>query len=57
MSYSDLTSILLILLLLVGLVQLLGWIFVRLRHPKVITEILTGSDGTRKRGLLRDRFL
>lgn len=42
MSNSDLTSILLLLLLLVGLAQLLGWVFVRLRQPKVIGEILAG---------------
>jgi Kef-type K+ transport system membrane component KefB len=41
-SNSDLTSILLILLLLVGLAQLLGWVFVRLRQPKVVGEILAG---------------
>ena len=42
MSNSDLTSILLILLLLVGLAQFLGWVFVKLRQPKVIGEILAG---------------
>lgn len=42
MSNSDLTSILLLLLLLVGLAQILGWIFVQLRQPKVIGEILAG---------------
>ncbi len=42
MSNSDLTSILLVLLLLVGLAQLLGYVFVRLRQPKVIGEILAG---------------
>jgi len=42
MSNSDLTSILLILLLLVGLAQLLGWLFTRLHQPKVIGEILAG---------------
>src|ERR1700745_3804201 len=42
MSNSDLTSILFILLLLLGLAQLLGWIFVKLRQPKVIGEILAG---------------
>jgi len=39
-SNSDLTSILFILLLLVGLAQLLGYLFVRLRQPKVVGEIL-----------------
>lgn len=42
MANSDLTSVLLILLLLVGLAQLLGWVFVKLRQPKVIGEILAG---------------
>lgn len=32
----------LVLLLLVGLAQLLGWLFARLRQPKVIGEILAG---------------
>jgi Kef-type K+ transport system membrane component KefB len=39
---SDLTSILLLLLLLVGLAQLFGQIFVKLRQPKVIGEIVAG---------------
>lgn len=42
MSNSDLTSILLILLLLVGFAQLLGYLFVKLRQPKVVGEILAG---------------
>lgn len=42
MSNPELTSILLLLLLLVGLAQLLGWVFVQLRQPKVIGEILAG---------------
>ena len=42
MSNSDLTSLLLLLLLLVGLAQALGWLFVRLRQPKVVGEILAG---------------
>ena len=42
MSNSDLTSILLMLLLLVGLGQLLGYLFTRLRQPKVVGEILAG---------------
>lgn len=42
MSNSDLTSILFILLLLVGLAQLLGYVFVRLRQPKVVGEIMAG---------------
>ncbi len=42
MSNSDLASILFILLLLVGLSQLLGYFFAKLRQPKVIGEILAG---------------
>jgi Kef-type K+ transport system membrane component KefB len=42
MSNSDLTSVLFLLLLLVGLAQLLGHLFVKLRQPKVIGEILVG---------------
>ena len=42
MANSDLTSILFILLLLVGLAQLLGYFFARLRQPKVVGEILAG---------------
>ena len=42
MSNSDLTSVLLILLLLVGLAQLCGYFFVKLRQPKVVGEILAG---------------
>jgi Kef-type K+ transport system membrane component KefB len=41
-SNSDLTSVLLILLLLVGLAQLLGHLFVKLRQPKVVGEIFAG---------------
>jgi Kef-type K+ transport system membrane component KefB len=41
-SNSDLTSVLLILLLLVALVQLLGYLFMKLRQPKVVGEILAG---------------
>jgi Kef-type K+ transport system membrane component KefB len=41
-SNSDLTSILFILLLLVGLAQLLGYFFVKIRQPKVVGEILAG---------------
>jgi Kef-type K+ transport system membrane component KefB len=41
-SNSDLTSILGILLLLVGLAQLLGYVFVKLRQPKVVGEIFAG---------------
>ena len=42
MSNSDLTSVFFILLLLVGLAQLLGYLFVKLRQPKVVGEILAG---------------
>jgi Kef-type K+ transport system membrane component KefB len=42
MSNSDLTSILFLLLLLVGWAQLLGYCVVRLRQPKVVGEILAG---------------
>ena len=42
MSNSDLTSVLCVLLLLVGLAQLLGYVFVKLRQPKVVGEILAG---------------
>jgi Kef-type K+ transport system membrane component KefB len=41
-SEHDLTSILLLLLLLVGLAQVLGQLFVRLRQPKVVGEIAAG---------------
>jgi Kef-type K+ transport system membrane component KefB len=41
-SNSDLTSILSLLLLLVGLAHLLGYLFVKLRQPKVVGEILAG---------------
>src|SRR5581483_6467018 len=42
MSDSALASVLLVLLLLVGFAQLLGYLFVRLRQPKVIGEIVAG---------------
>lgn len=42
MSNSDLTSILLVLLLLVGLAHLLGSLAVKLRQPKVVGEIFAG---------------
>lgn len=42
MSNSDLTSILTLLLCLVALAQLLGHLFVKLRQPKVVGEILAG---------------
>src|ERR1700728_1988422 len=42
MTNSDLTSVLFLLLLLAGLAQLLGWLFVKMRQPKVVGEILAG---------------
>ena len=42
MSDSEITTILFALLLLVGAAQLLGYVFVRLRQPKVVGEILAG---------------
>ncbi|HZI57892.1 MAG TPA: cation:proton antiporter [Verrucomicrobiae bacterium] len=42
MTNGDLTSVLMLLLLLVTLAQLLGWLFVKLRQPRVIGEILAG---------------
>jgi Kef-type K+ transport system membrane component KefB len=41
-SNADLTSVLFVLLLLVGLAHLLGYVFVKLRQPKVVGEILAG---------------
>jgi Kef-type K+ transport system membrane component KefB len=42
MSNSDSTSVLSVLLLLVALAHLLGYLFVKLRQPKVVGEILAG---------------
>lgn len=42
MSNSDLTSVLLLLLLLVAAAQLLGYLFVKLRQPRVVGEIFAG---------------
>lgn len=42
MSDSALASVLLVLLLLVGFAQLLGYVFVKLRQPKVVGEIAAG---------------
>src|ERR1700691_1897179 len=42
MTNSELTQVLFLLLLLVGLAQLLGWLFVKMRQPKVVGEILAG---------------
>jgi len=41
-SNSELTSVLFVILLILGLAQLLGYVFVRLRQPKVVGEILAG---------------
>jgi Kef-type K+ transport system membrane component KefB len=41
-STSSLSSVLFLLLLLIGLAQLLGVLFVKMRQPKVIGEILAG---------------
>jgi Kef-type K+ transport system membrane component KefB len=41
-SNAQLTHVIFALLLLVGLAQLLGYIFVKLRQPKVVGEILAG---------------
>src|ERR1700744_4479204 len=42
MSNAQLTAVLFVLLLLVGFAQLLGYLFVRLRQPRVVGEILAG---------------
>jgi Kef-type K+ transport system membrane component KefB len=42
MSDSALAQVLLVLLLLVGFAQFLGYLFVKLRQPKVVGEILAG---------------
>lgn len=42
MSNSDLTSLIIVMLLLGGLAQILGFVFVRMRQPRVIGEILAG---------------
>lgn len=42
MSTSSLTSVLFVLLLLIGFAQLLGALFAKMRQPKVIGEILAG---------------
>ena len=42
MSESSLASLLLVLLFLVGFAQLLGYLFVKLRQPKVVGEIAAG---------------
>ena len=47
LSNSDVSSILLIVLLLIGLAQVFGYIFVKLRQPKVIGEIWPASCSAR----------
>ena len=42
MTNFELTQVLVLLLLLVGLAQMLGWLFVKMRQPKVVGEILAG---------------
>lgn len=42
MSNYQLTAVISVLLALVGLAQLLGYLFVKLRQPKVVGEILAG---------------
>ncbi len=42
MTNAQLTHVIIVLLLLVGLAQLLGYVFVKLRQPKVVGEILAG---------------
>jgi Kef-type K+ transport system membrane component KefB len=42
MTNSELTQVLFLLLLLVCLAQVLGWLFVKMRQPKVVGEILAG---------------
>lgn len=42
MSNAQLTAVLSVLLLLVGLAQILGYLFVKFRQPKVVGEILAG---------------
>ena len=42
MSDSALASVLLVLLILVGFAQLLGYLFVKMRQPKVVGEIAAG---------------
>ncbi|MDR3777189.1 MAG: cation:proton antiporter [Terracidiphilus sp.] len=42
MTNSELTQVFFLLLLLVGLAQLFGWLFVKMRQPKVVGEIFAG---------------
>jgi Kef-type K+ transport system membrane component KefB len=41
-SNSELTAVLFVILLFLGLAQCLGYVFVKLRQPKVVGEILAG---------------
>jgi len=50
MTNSELTEVFFLLLLLAGLAHFMGWLFVKLRQPKVVGEILAGV-------LLGDAFL
>jgi Kef-type K+ transport system membrane component KefB len=42
LSNAELTSVLFVILLFLGMAQLLGYIFVKMRQPKVVGEILAG---------------
>ncbi|MGA9720295.1 MAG: cation:proton antiporter [Acidobacteriaceae bacterium] len=42
MSNAELTSVLFVLLLLVGFAQLFGYLFMKLRQPRVVGEIVAG---------------
>src|SRR3954466_7881614 len=42
MSEIQLSSLIFVLLLIIGFAQLLGYLFVRIRQPKVVGEILAG---------------
>lgn len=60
MTNADLTAVLFLLFLLVGLAQLLGWLFVKMRQPKVVGEILAGvllGNAVIGRWPLAERFI
>jgi Kef-type K+ transport system membrane component KefB len=42
MSNAELTAVLFVLLLLVGFAQLFGYLFMKLRQPRVVGEIVAG---------------
>jgi len=42
MSNTELTSVLFVILLFLGLAHLMGYVFVKLRQPRVVGEILAG---------------